>query len=101
MRHAVFDARKYVIDESMIPYYGRHSAKQAILNKPIRMGFKSFCLNESSVHSAGKLTCIRKREAFTHSMLTLAWVQELFSLGWMLYRHEKMVPFLLITTLQA
>ena len=48
MAHAVFDERDYVVDESMMPYYGRHTAKQAILNKPIRMGFKAFCLNQAS-----------------------------------------------------
>ena len=33
------------VDESMIPYYGRHSAKQFIRGKPIRFGFKLWCLN--------------------------------------------------------
>ena len=28
------------MDEVMIPYYGRHSAKQYIRGKPIRYGFK-------------------------------------------------------------
>ena len=32
--------RKVSIDESMSKYYGNHSCKQAILNKPIRMGYK-------------------------------------------------------------
>lgn len=32
------------IDESMIPYYGRHSAKQHIHGKPIRFGYKAWCL---------------------------------------------------------
>jgi hypothetical protein len=36
------------IDESMIPYYGRHSCKQFIRGKPIRFGFKNWCLNSSS-----------------------------------------------------
>ena len=32
------------IDESMIPYYGRHGCKQFIRGKPIRFGFKLWCL---------------------------------------------------------
>ena len=32
------------IDESMIPYYGRHGAKQFIRGKPIRFGFKMWVL---------------------------------------------------------
>lgn len=35
------------IDESMIPYYGRHYAKQYIRGKPIRFGFKNWALNSS------------------------------------------------------
>ena len=31
-------------DESMVAYYGRHSCKQFIRGKPIRFGFKNFCL---------------------------------------------------------
>lgn len=32
------------IDESMVPYFGRHSAKQFIRGKPIRYGYKMWCL---------------------------------------------------------
>lgn len=32
------------IDESMIPYYGKHYAKQYIKGKPIRVGFKNWAL---------------------------------------------------------
>ncbi|XP_053389577.1 piggyBac transposable element-derived protein 3-like [Mercenaria mercenaria] len=32
------------IDESMIPYYGRHGAKQFIRGKPIRFGYKMWAL---------------------------------------------------------
>ena len=32
------------IDESMIPYYGHHSAKQYIRGKPIGFGYKVWCL---------------------------------------------------------
>ena len=31
-------------DESMVAYYGRHGCKQFIRGKPIRFGFKNFCL---------------------------------------------------------
>ena len=37
--------QKLSIDESMIPYFGRHSAKQFIKGKPIRFGYKLWCLN--------------------------------------------------------
>lgn len=33
------------VDESMVPYYGHHSSKQFIRGKPIRFGFKLWCLN--------------------------------------------------------
>lgn len=33
------------VDESMVPYYGRHSAKQFIRGKPVRFGYKMWCLN--------------------------------------------------------
>lgn len=36
------------VDESMIPYYGRHFAKQYIKGKPIRFGFKNWALCSSS-----------------------------------------------------
>lgn len=36
------------IDESMIPYYGRHYAKQYIRGKPIRFGFKNWALCTSN-----------------------------------------------------
>nr|XP_054919882.1 piggyBac transposable element-derived protein 3-like isoform X1 [Dermacentor andersoni] len=32
-------------DESMIEYYGRHGCKQFIRGKPIRFGYKVWCLN--------------------------------------------------------
>ena len=31
-------------DKSMVAYYGRHGCKQFIGGKPIRFGFKNFCL---------------------------------------------------------
>ena len=35
------------IDESMVPYYGRHSCKQFIRGKPIRFGYKVWTLSTS------------------------------------------------------
>ena len=32
------------IDESMVPYFGRHGAKQYILGKPIKFGFKLWAM---------------------------------------------------------
>ena len=32
------------VDESMVPYFGRHSAKIFIKGKPIRFGYKVWCL---------------------------------------------------------
>lgn len=34
--------KNFSIDESMIPYYGRHGCKQHIHGKPIRFGFKAW-----------------------------------------------------------
>ena len=34
----------YSLDEAMEPYYGHHSMKQFIREKPIRYGFKFWCL---------------------------------------------------------
>jgi DNA excision repair protein ERCC-6 len=31
------------VDESMVPYYGRHSGKQFLKGKPIRFGYKFWC----------------------------------------------------------
>ncbi|XP_071391075.1 piggyBac transposable element-derived protein 3-like [Centroberyx affinis] len=36
------------VDESMIPYYGRHGCKQFIRGKPIRFGYKLWSLASSS-----------------------------------------------------
>ena len=35
-------------DEAMIEYFGRHGCKQCIRNKPIRFGYKAWCLNTDS-----------------------------------------------------
>lgn len=36
------------IDEQMVPYFGRHSCKMFIRNKPIRFGYKLWCLCSAS-----------------------------------------------------
>ncbi|XP_037106245.1 piggyBac transposable element-derived protein 3-like [Syngnathus acus] len=36
------------LDEAMIEYFGRHGCKQAIRNKPVRFGFKAWCLNSGT-----------------------------------------------------
>ena len=38
----------HLIDESMIPYFGRHGAKQFISGKPIRFGYKMWALTTPS-----------------------------------------------------
>ena len=35
------------VDESMVPYYGRHGTKQFIRGKPVRYGYKLWCLASS------------------------------------------------------
>ena len=46
--HYAMYASDLSIDESMIPYFGRHNSKQRIANKPIRVGFKMWVLAEST-----------------------------------------------------
>lgn len=58
-------------DESMIKYYGTHGCKQFIRRKPIRFGFKAWCLSTTDTlyHSMcikGKtymLMCIMKKNS--------------------------------------
>lgn len=45
--HGGLEEHLYV-DESMIPYYGRHYAKQFIRGKPIRFGFKNWAICSST-----------------------------------------------------
>ncbi|XP_023018186.2 piggyBac transposable element-derived protein 3 [Leptinotarsa decemlineata] len=39
-------------DESMVKYFGRHSCKQFIKGKPIRFGYKVWCINDTSGYLA-------------------------------------------------
>ena len=41
-RYAI-NSEDYSIDESMVPYFGKHGCKQYIRGKPIRWGFKVWC----------------------------------------------------------
>ena len=40
-------AKDLAIDEQMVPYFGRHSAKMFIRGKPIRFGYKNWVLASS------------------------------------------------------
>ena len=39
---------KLSIDETMVPYYGRHHTKQYIRGKPVRFGYKLWCCSTTS-----------------------------------------------------
>lgn len=43
MQHGVWSP-DLSIDEEMVPYFGRHSCKMYIRGKPIRFGYKLWCL---------------------------------------------------------
>ena len=42
-----FSASDHSIDESTIPYFGKHETMQFICGKPIRFGFKLWCLSST------------------------------------------------------
>lgn len=46
MQHGVFTSH-LSIDEQMIPYFGKHSCKMFMKGKPVRFGFKVWCLCSS------------------------------------------------------
>ena len=52
-------SRKISHDEAMIEYFGKHSCKQAIRNKPIRFGYEAWCQNtpSGSVPAAKRRSC--------------------------------------------
>ena len=54
------------IDESMIPYFGKHFAKQVIRGKPIRFGYKmwTLCSNGGYLHSFNIYMGKKENEAF-------------------------------------
>ena len=39
---------QHCVDESMIPYFGKHSTKRYIKEKPIKFGYKVWCLNTNN-----------------------------------------------------
>ena len=45
LQYAILDKR-LCVDESMIPHFGRHGAKQFLRGKPIRFGYKMWCLRD-------------------------------------------------------
>jgi DNA excision repair protein ERCC-6 len=45
--HSFRPSQNLDYDESMIAYYGRHGCKQFIRGKPIRFGYKVWCLNSA------------------------------------------------------
>lgn len=51
-KHGGFDEH-LSIDESMVPYYGKHYAKQFIRGKPIRFGYKNWVICSSSGYMYG------------------------------------------------
>ena len=48
LKNTVYNELRFDVDESMIPYFGRHPTKQSMRNKPVRFGFKMYCLNQPS-----------------------------------------------------
>jgi DNA excision repair protein ERCC-6 len=44
IEHAPWE-KNVSMDEAMVPYYGRHGLKQYIKGKPIRFGYKVWCMN--------------------------------------------------------
>ena len=51
------------IDERMVPYFGRHSAKMFIRSKPIRFGYKNWVLASSDGY-------LNKLETYTRTCIT-------------------------------
>ena len=54
LRYSSLDCLKKIylsIDEQMVPYFGRHSAKMFIRGKPIRFGYKNWILASSDGYS--------------------------------------------------
>ena len=43
LQYAILD-KKLCVDKSLIPYFGRHGAKQFLRGKPIRFGYTVWCL---------------------------------------------------------
>ena len=59
----------FTVDESMIPYYGRHGTKQFIRRKPIQFGFKLWCLYSSDWYLLHAEPCCEKDTDFSETGL--------------------------------
>ena len=46
--------QQIIVDESMMPYFGKHSAKYYIKGKPVKFGCKLWCLNTNCDSYSGK-----------------------------------------------
>lgn len=54
------------IDESMVKYYGHHSAKQFIMGKPVRFGYRNWALTSSDGYCyTFDVYCGKSAEAYT------------------------------------
>ena len=61
-------AYKLSIDEQMVPYFGRHSCKMYMKGKPVRFGFKVWCLCSSQGYLFNSIPYVGKDEAFDKEM---------------------------------
>lgn len=48
------------IDEEMVPYFGRHASKMFIKTKPVRFGYKFWCICSSNGNLYKCIPCGRK-----------------------------------------
>ena len=56
------------MDEQMVPYFGRHSCKMYIKGKPVRFGFKVWCLCPSLGYLFNSIPYVGKDEAIDKEM---------------------------------
>jgi len=61
-------AYKLSIDEQMVPYFGSHSCKMYMKGKPVRFGFKVWCLCSSKSYLFNSILHVGKDEAFDKEM---------------------------------
>ncbi|CAI6371246.1 unnamed protein product [Macrosiphum euphorbiae] len=72
------------IDESMVPYFGRHGCKQFIRGKPIRFGFKCGLDTDDRLCS---LDISISGKAVIFKILSLVWVRQLSYHMQIIYWH--------------
>lgn len=89
----------FSVDECIVPYYGRHGAKQFIRGKPIRFGYKVYSytflwacfLWQSDAHFVCNIinTCIstfkQMQDILYSSLITFIFLQRVRELLWMLF----------------